>query len=156
MSNPYNAFDNGTIQPGDGQIATLLKRLAMALGLSSVASTDPGAAPATSSALANGTRVNSTAYEAYRICKTSAGVLVSLFGYNSGGAGWIQLFDSATLPADGAFPVATFAVPGTANFSLDVAVLGLPFTTGIVAVFSSTGPTKTLGTASVFFTGLVK
>lgn len=154
--NPFNAYDNGTIQANDGQIATLLKRLALALGLATTASTDAPTNATASSALANGTRVSSTAYEASRVLKASAGNLVSLFGYNSGAAGFIQLFDAATLPADGVAPVATFAVPGTANFSLDVAVLGLPFSAGIVAAFSTTGPTKTLGTASLFLTALIK
>lgn len=101
------------------------------------------------------TRVNSAAYEASHILKDSAGSLMSLVGYNSGPAQFIQVHDSATLPADTAVPAYIFAVPATSNFSLDFPVTGCPFTNGVVVCNSSTGPTKTIGAANCWFSSLV-
>ena len=101
-------------------------------------------------------RVSSTAYEASHVLKGSAGNLLSLIGYNSGSAGFVQLHDAAAVPADNAVPAVTFAIPGTGNFSLDVSVIGMPFANGICVVYSTTGPTKTLGSASLFLTAVVK
>lgn len=100
------------------------------------------------------TRVSSTAYEASHVIKASAGILTSLTGYNSGPAQFIQVHDSATLPANTAVPAAIFFVPAASNFSADVPITGTPFTVGIVVCNSSTGPTKTLGSANCFFTGV--
>ncbi len=49
-------------------------------------------------------------------------------------------------------PICTFAVPTLSNFSLDYPA-GLPFRNGIVVCNSTTGPTKTLGSADCYFTG---
>lgn len=99
---------------------------------------------------------SSTAYEASRILKAGKGVLVSLVGYNSNaGAQFIQLHNSATLPANAAVPIYTFTVAATSNFSLDVPITGIPFTTGIVVCNSSTGPTKTIGSADCWFTAVI-
>ena len=99
--------------------------------------------------------VTSSVYEASHVLKGSAGTLLSLVGYNSGPAQFIQLYNSATLPADAVAPAYTFAVPATSNFSLD-APIGIPFTTGIVVGNSSTGPTKTIGGADCYFSAVIK
>ena len=102
------------------------------------------------------TRVSSTAYEASHVLKNAAGTLLSVAGYNSGPQQFIQLFNSTTVPANTAVPVAVFTVPATSNFSYDVPVTGIPFTTGIAVSNSSTGPTKTIGSADCYFTAVVK
>lgn len=100
---------------------------------------------------------HSTAYEASRIFKNSAGTLLVLKGYNSkGSAQFIQLHDSATLPADTAVPVAVITVPTVSNFEISYPVTGGGFGSGIVACNSSTGPTKTIGGADCWFEAVFK
>lgn len=112
---------------------------------------------ATGGATAGATLVNSSAYEASHVLKASAGTLVSVIGYNSkASAQFIQLYNSATVPADTAVPVCTINVAASSNFSVDVPITGMPFTTGIAVANSSTGPTKTVGSADCFFTAIVK
>lgn len=103
------------------------------------------------------TNVSSAAYEKSHILKASAGSLLSLKGYNSkGSAQWIQVFDSATLPADTAVPLLTFTVATVANFDVPLPPGGLKCANGIVVCNSSTGPTKTIGSDDVFFTAVVR
>lgn len=99
--------------------------------------------------------VSSTAYQASRVLKASPGTLISLSGYNSGPTQWIQIFNSATVPADAAVPIKILYVPTMDNFSTDIPGTGLPCTTGISVSNSSTGPTKTIGSADCFFTAVI-
>ena len=94
---------------------------------------------------------NSTAYEASRVVKASAGTLLSLTGYNSGPAQFIQLYNSTTLPANGVAPSLVVAVPATSTFAFEWRN-GIPLSTGIVVGNSSTAPTKTIGSADCYFT----
>lgn len=94
----------------------------------------------------------SAAYVASQVVKASPGNVYGLSGYNSkASAQFIQLFDSATVPADTAVPVTVITVPATSNFSIDFGVYGRKFTTGIAISNSSTGPTKTIGSADCWF-----
>ncbi len=94
----------------------------------------------------------STAYEASRVVKASAGVLYGITGYNSKASiQFIQLFNSTTVPADTTVPVVTFTVPASSPFAIDWGERGRNFTTGIAVSNSSTGPTKTIGSADCFF-----
>lgn len=103
-----------------------------------------------------GVRVNSAAYEASRVLRTKAGVLLSIHGYNSGAAQFVQLFDSITVPANGTAPILVQAIAATSNFTITIPVTGMPFTTGLAISNSSTGPTKTIGAADCYFTAVVK
>lgn len=114
------------------------------------------APPPSVGAAAGASLVASSAYETGHVLKASAGTLVSLVGYNSGPAQFIQVHNSATVPADAAVPSYVFAIPATSNFSLDVPITGAPFTTGISVCNSTTGPTKTIGAANCFFSAVVK
>lgn len=93
-----------------------------------------------------------TAYAASLIIADRESTLYGLSGYNSkASAQFIQLHDSATLPADTAIPVMVLSVAASSNFSIDFGIHGRPFNNGIVVCNSSTGPTKTIGSADCFF-----
>jgi hypothetical protein len=91
------------------------------------------------------TPVATAAVAGSQIAKASAG---TLYGFNvaaGASAGFVMLFDSATVPAEGAVtPKKVFQL--AANATLDRSWdRGLVFSTGIVIVFSTTGPyTKTI------------
>lgn len=103
----------------------------------------PSAAPGTGTLNAT-----TTAYVASFQVKAGPGKLYGMTGYNSkGSAQWVQIFDSLLLPADGAVPAVTFTVATVANFAIDFGIYGRAFKNGIYVVNSSTGPTKTIGSA---------
>lgn len=98
------------------------------------------------------TNATSSAYEASRIAKASAGNLYGFSGYNAKTTQqFIQVHDSATLPADTAVPVIIITVPPSSNFSYDAGQYGRAFAAGITLCNSSTGPTKTIGTTDTWF-----
>lgn len=96
---------------------------------------------------------STSAYAASLVIKGSAGVLFNITGYNSSSSDqFIQLHDSASLPADTAVPAVMFKVRAGRNFSLAFGgKFGRFFSTGIVICNSSTGPTKTIGSADCWF-----
>lgn len=96
--------------------------------------------------------LTSEAYEASRVVSTKQGVLFGLTGYNSkASTQFIQIHDAPALPSDGAIPDVVISVSAQSSFSLDYGSLGRRFSKGIVVCNSSTGPTKTIGSADCWF-----
>jgi hypothetical protein len=94
----------------------------------------------------------SSAYENSRVAKASGGVLYSITGFNSNSsAQFIQVHNTASVPADTAVPVLILFVAGNSNFSISYDKLARFFSTGITICNSSTGPTKTIGVADCWF-----
>ena len=94
---------------------------------------------------------NSLGYVTNLVVKNTSGTLFGFTGYNSkASAQFIQVFDAAILPADAAVPTLTFTAAASSNFSIDFGVRGRQFLNGIVICNSSTGPTKTIGSADIF------
>lgn len=99
--------------------------------------------------------VSSTAYEASHVIKASAGRLFGVIGYNSKtSAQFIQIHDSATVPANTAVPIMVIPVSAQDSFFISMGDFPYPFTNGIVVCNSSTAPTKTIGSADCFFTAV--
>lgn len=93
----------------------------------------------------------SAALEASHVIKVSPGYLNYLTVYNDSASGqYIMLFDSTTLPANGAIPIFRFYLASKATGSLPLGD-GLAFSQGIVVCNSSTGSTKTIGSADCDF-----
>lgn len=101
--------------------------------------------------------VVSAAVEGSHVLKASAGNLYRVSITTGGTAGYLMVFNATTAPADGAV-TPTMCRVIAANSTLSVTVDGMPvrFSTGITAVFSSTGCfTKTIS-ATAFIEGYVQ
>jgi len=95
--------------------------------------------------------VHSNAYAASLVVKSGPGILYGFSVYNSNaGAQFIQVFDAASLPSNGAAPAVVFTVAATSNLGINW-IPGRAFQVGCVIVNSSTGPTLTVGSADCFF-----
>lgn len=122
--------------------------------LGAVTGITPGTGPLTTA-----TNSISTALEASRVLKASAGYLSSVTIYNSKAtAQFILIMNSATVPADGAVTLLYPPIPIAAQTTVMIAFpIPLTASTGIAICNSSTGTfTKTIGSADCVFLGQVQ
>lgn len=118
---------------GNGSLIAIAKRLRTLLG-------DLGTAA---------TNVSTTALATSLVVKASAGRLRGVQGYSTV-AQFVQIHDAASLPADGAVPKVVFPIEANKPFSIDFGLVGRSFATGVVVCVSTTGPTKTIGSANTW------
>lgn len=94
---------------------------------------------------------SSIAYAASLVVKTGTGILYGFTVFSSrASAQWIQVFDARDVPADGAVPAWIGTVATVSNLGVNW-LPGRTFQAGIVICNSSTGPTKTIGSADCWF-----
>jgi hypothetical protein len=107
----------------------------------------------TSSSSAAITPGSSSTLEASHVLKASAGNLYSLYVATTTASGWLMTFNATSAPADGAVtPVEAIQVP--AESAAAISFDGSPpdrYSTGMVAVFSTTGPFTKTASATAFF-----
>lgn len=86
------------------------------------------------------------------IVKAEAGTLYSLKGSSSSNAAvWLQTFDSATLPEEGAIPIHSFQIAAGADFAYDFTLpYGMYFSNGLVWCASTDRETKVIGSACLW------
>lgn len=98
-----------------------------------------------------------TALAASLVVKSAAGSLMSISGYNSGPAQWIQIHNTASVPANTEVPLAVYAVSAQSTFFFEWQK-GLPCSTGITVCNSygadpaTAAAAKTIGSNDCFFT----
>lgn len=103
------------------------------------------------------TAVQSTVAEGSRVFKASPGLLNSFSATSGASAGYVMFFDAITAPADGTVtPKLCYSVAANTTVRDNFGSFSVPFTTGIVSVFSTTGCyTKTVS-ATAFFSAQVQ
>lgn len=111
-----------------------------------------GGTPSSASTSAVAT-VRTTAAAGSQVVKASPGNLYGFSVVAGASAGYVLIYDSTTVPADGATqPVVALPVAANAGLQFDFPT-PRRFNTGIVMVFSTTGPfTKTIS-ATAFLSG---
>jgi hypothetical protein len=150
MSVNFNQLVGNTVSTGNGVVGTGVQRVAIASDNSIIPVYQTVSSASTNAA----TRVNSTAAEASRVLKASAGRLYILTITTSRTSDqYFQLFNSTTVPADSTAPIYTFKLPADSTVQIDFSsVGGIYFSTGIASSNSTTMATKTIGSADCFIT----
>lgn len=110
----------------------------------------------TSSAAGAITPVVSTTTEGSHVLKAGAGNFYSLVTTTGAASGYVMVFNATSAPVDGAVtPIECVAVAANSTVSIVYSIIPSAFSTGITAVFSTTGCfTKTIS-ATAFFSGKV-
>lgn len=115
------------------------------------------AAPTSSNSFAI-TPGSSSALETSHVLKSSAGNLYSLNCTTTSASGYLMTFNAVSVPADGTV-APLYCIPVPAGSAVSISFSGAPpdaYSTGIVAVFSTTGPFTKTSSATAFFTWRVQ
>lgn len=95
--------------------------------------------------------IASATLEASHILKTGPGTFYGGEVTIGATAGFLLLFDSATIPADGAvLPLKCWVVPASSTIAVNCP-MPVACSSGISVVFSTTGPFSKTASASAFF-----
>lgn len=94
---------------------------------------------------------NSVDFSSSIIVSTNPVILLGFTVYNSGPAQFIQLFDSATVPADDAVPELPIPIAADSVVGMYWGEEGRYFPNGLVLCNSSTADVKTLGLTDCWF-----
>ncbi|WP_397586798.1 hypothetical protein [Sphingobium fuliginis] len=98
--------------------------------------------------------VASTAVESNRVFKASAGNLYRLSITSGASAGYLMVFNATTAPADGAVtPLVCRAIAASSTLTISFSDFPARFSTGITAVFSTTGCFTKTASATAYFEG---
>lgn len=123
---------------------------ALAAGSNIIGGVTPAPSSSSTVAISPG---SSSALEASHILKASAGNLYSLYVTTTSVSGYLMTFNATSAPADGAVtPVE--CIPVASGSAVSISFAGAPpdhYSTGIVAVFSTTGPFTKTGSVTAFF-----
>lgn len=99
---------------------------------------------------------NSAAAESNHVFKAASGTLFGLSVTSGNVAGYVLIFNATSAPADGAVtPVACYVLPANQTIGIAFTPFPLRMSTGITAVFSSTGCFTKTASATAFFLGEV-
>lgn len=97
---------------------------------------------------------NSAAAESSHVFKATAGTLFGLSVTSGASAGYVLVFNATSAPADGAVtPVACYQLPASQTIGIAFTPFPLAMSTGITAVFSTTGCFTKTASATAFFLG---
>ena len=135
------------IQSGTWNVGTITTLPALAAGTNNIGIV---AAPVV-------TPISSTVLETGHSLKASAGTFFGAVVTTTTVAGWVLVFNSATVPADGTVaPVYAMQIPAGVTQGIAQFLVGATFSTGISIAFSTTGPFTKTSSATAFFTGMVQ
>lgn len=96
--------------------------------------------------------VNSASGEGSHVFKNVPGVLYGFSVTSGASAGYVLVYNATSAPADGAVtPVACYALAANSTIGVAYTPLPLNMTTGITAVFSTTGCFTQTTSATAFF-----
>lgn len=94
---------------------------------------------------------DSAAAEASSVIKAGPGSLYGFIVHNAnGGTRWFQIYDSTTVPADGAVPKVSVAIPSGTTVVVNMPFERRWFATGMAWALSSTVATKTIAAADAY------
>lgn len=88
--------------------------------------------------------ITTSTFKTSLVARTGEGIFYGLFGYCSGAAQYLRLYDGVS---ESGRLLGVFAVPSANNFSLDIPPVGMAVNDGIFAVLS-TSPSSLVASGS--------